>query len=76
MHMGPGVARLSCNMLITSNNKQKDPERKDSLTERGVTNGCGANSSPATHQTVWQHGGTGQDSLIHLADWILSITKI
>ena len=27
---------------------------------------CVANSSPATHQTLWQQGGTGEDGHIHL----------
>ena len=39
-------------------------------------NNCVANGSPATHQTLWQQGGTGEDSYIHLADWTLSVTAI
>ena len=35
-----------------------------------------ANSSPVTHQTVRQQGGTGEDSHIHLADWTLSVAAI
>ena len=32
-------------------------------------NRCVANGSPATHQTLRQQGGTGEDSHSHLADW-------
>ena len=39
-------------------------------------NKCVANGSPATHQTLRQQGGTGQDSHIHLADWNLSVAAI
>ena len=39
-------------------------------------NKCVANSSPATHQTLQQQGGTGEDSYIHLADWTLSVAEI
>ena len=35
-----------------------------------------ANSSPATHQTLRQRGGTGEDGHIHLADWTLSVAVI
>ena len=35
-----------------------------------------ANGSPVTHQTLRQQGGTGEDSYIHLADWILSVAAI
>ena len=35
-----------------------------------------ANSSPVTHQTLRQQGGTGEDSHIHLADWTLSVAAI
>ena len=31
-----------------------------------------ADSSPATHQTLQQQGGTGEDGYIHFADWTLS----
>ena len=33
-------------------------------------------SSPATHQTLGQQGGTGEDSHTHLADWTLSVAAI
>ena len=36
-------------------------------------NNCVANSSPATHQTLWQQGGTGEDGHIHLIDWTFSV---
>ena len=36
----------------------------------------GGNGSPATHQTLRQQGGTGEDSYIHLADWTLSVAVI
>ena len=32
-----------------------------------------ANGNPATHQTLRQEGGTGEDSYIHLVDWTLSV---
>ena len=32
-----------------------------------------ANSSPATHQTLRQQGGTGEDGHIHLEDWTFSV---
>ena len=35
-----------------------------------------ANSSPATHQTLQQQGGTGEDSYINLADWTLNVAAI
>ena len=35
-----------------------------------------ANGGPATHQTVRQQGGTGEDGHIHLADWALSVPAI
>ena len=35
-----------------------------------------ANGSPATHQTLQQQGGTGEDSHVHLADRTLSIAAI
>ena len=35
-----------------------------------------ANGSPATHQTLRQQGGTGEDSYIHLADWTFSVAAI
>ena len=34
---------------------------------------CVAKSSPATHQTLRQQGGTGEGSDLHLADWTLSV---
>ena len=37
---------------------------------------CVANSSPATHQTLWQQERTGEDSHIHLVDWTLSVAVI
>ena len=39
-------------------------------------NKCVANSSPATHQTLGQQGGTGEDGHIHLADWTFSVAAI
>ena len=39
-------------------------------------NKCVANSSPATHQTLRQQGGTGEDGHIYLADWTLSVAAI
>ena len=35
-----------------------------------------ANGSPATHQTLQQQGGTGEDDYIHLADWTLNVAAI
>ena len=35
-----------------------------------------ANGSPATHQTLGQQGGSGEDSHIHLADWTVSVAAI
>ena len=32
-------------------------------------NKCVANGSPATHQTLQQQRGTGEDGYIHLVDW-------
>ena len=32
-----------------------------------------ANRSSATHQTLLQQGGTGEDGHIHLADWTFSV---
>ena len=32
-----------------------------------------ANSSPATHQTLRQQGGAGEDGHIQLADWTFSV---
>ena len=49
---------------------QTMPPSADSKNKR-VTN-----SSPATHQTLRQQGGTGEDSHIHLADWTLSVAVI
>ena len=37
---------------------------------------CVANGSPATHQTLRQQGGTGEDSYIHPADWTLSVAAM
>ena len=34
-----------------------------------------ANGSPATHQTLRQQEGTGEDSYIHLADWTVSVAE-
>ena len=42
----------------------------------GSKNKCVANSSPATHQTLGQQGGTGEDSYTHLADWTFSVAAI
>ena len=39
-------------------------------------NRCAANGSPATHQTLWQQGGTGEDTQIHLADWTLTSLSV
>ena len=39
----------------------------------GAQNRYVANGSPATHQTVRQQGGTGEDSYIHLADRTLGV---
>ena len=39
-------------------------------------NKCVANGSPATHQSVRQQGGPGEDGHIHPADWTLSVTAI
>ena len=38
----------------------------------GSKTGCVADSSPATHQTLQQQGGTGEDSYIHPAVWTFS----
>ena len=35
-----------------------------------------ANGSPATHQTLWQQGETGEDGHIYLADWTLIVAAI
>ena len=35
-----------------------------------------ASSSPATHQTLGQQGGTGEDGHSHLVDWTLSVAAI
>ena len=35
-----------------------------------------ANSSPATHQTLRQQGGTGEDGQFHLADWTFNAAAI
>ena len=35
-----------------------------------------ANSSPVTHQTLRQQGGTQEESCIHLADWTLRLAAI
>ena len=35
-----------------------------------------ANGSPATHRTLGQQGGTGEDSHSHLADRTLSVAAI
>ena len=35
-----------------------------------------ANGSPATHRTLGQQGGTGEDGYIHLADRTLSVAAI
>ena len=42
----------------------------------GAQNKYVANGSPATHQTVRQQGGTGEDSYIHLADRTLGVAAI
>ena len=39
-------------------------------------NKCVANSSPATHQTLRQQEGTGEDGHIHLADRTFSVAAI
>ena len=44
---------------------QRCPLSADSKTK------CVANGSPATHQTLGQQGGTGEDGYIHLAEWTL-----
>ena len=31
---------------------------------------------PATHQTLWQQWGTGEDGHIHLADWALTSLSV
>ena len=49
---------------------QTMPPSADSKNKR-VTN-----SSSATHQTLRQQGGTGEDGHIHLADWTLSVAAI
>ena len=36
----------------------------------------GFQNSPATHQTLWQQGGTGEDGHSHLADRTFRITTI
>ena len=41
-----------------------------------IIKSCVANSSPATHQTVRQQGGTGEDGHIHLANWTLRVAAI
>ena len=35
-----------------------------------------ASSSPVTHQTLGQQGGTGEDGHSHLVDWTLSVVVI
>ena len=42
------------------------------LLQNSSKNKCVVNSSSATHQTLRQQGGTGEDGYIHLADWTLS----
>ena len=37
---------------------------------------CVTNSSPATHQTLRQQRGTGQDGYLHPADWAFSVKTI
>ena len=37
---------------------------------------CVANSSPVTHQTLRQQGGTGEDGHIYLADQTVSVAVI
>ena len=39
-------------------------------------NKCVANSSPATHQTLWQLGGIGEDGYIQLADWTIHVVAM
>lgn len=39
------------------------------LTADHTVQRCGADNSPATRQTLWQRGATGEDSHSHLADW-------
>ena len=39
-------------------------------------NKCVANSSPATHQTLWQLGEIGEDGYVHLADWTISVVAM
>ena len=34
---------------------------------------AGFQNSPATHQTLRQQGGTGEDGHFHLAHWTLSV---
>ena len=35
---------------------------------------CVHNSSPATHQTLWQQGGTGEDGHIYLSRWTVRVS--
>ena len=39
-------------------------------------NKCVANGSPATHLTVRQQGGSGEESHVRLADWTLSVAAL
>ena len=46
------------------------------LLQTGRLNKYVVNSSPVTHQTLRQKGGSGEDSHIHLADWTFSVAVI
>ena len=75
---------LSCeNEAGTITNVQLQSWRPDSWTctaempaSAGSKTKCMANRSPATHQTLRQKAGTGEDGHIHLADWTFSVAVI
>ena len=46
------------------------------LLETARTNVCTTAVCTATHQTLWQQGGHGEDGHIYLADWTLSVAAI
>ena len=65
------IERLKILVLTSEHILQRCP-----LLQSGSKTKCVANSCPATHQTLQQQGGTGEDGHIHLAGWTLSVAAI
>ena len=66
-HHQPATAALQTNGRTST---AEMPASADSKNKRV------ANGSPATHQTLRQRGGTGDDGHIHPADWTLGVAAI